>query len=152
MPPAERDQALARLKGEVAEYYRAHLKPAPFVPGTTPIPVSGKVWDHEELQALLEASLDGWWTEGRFTQAVQVELSKFVGVRNAALCNSGSSANLLALTALTSKLLGERRISPGSEVLAVGAGFPTKLAPIVRNRCVPVLLDTQLGTHDRHLW
>jgi CDP-6-deoxy-D-xylo-4-hexulose-3-dehydrase len=148
MPPAERDQALARLKGEVADYYRAHLKPGPFVPGETPVPVSGKVWDEAELQALLEASLDGWWTEGRFTQAVQLELSKFVGVRNAALCNSGSSANLLAFTALTSKLLGERRIRPGSEVITVAAGFPTTLAPIVQNRCVPVLLDIRPDTYN----
>ena len=110
MTPADRDQALARLGDQVADYYRAHLAPAPFVPGETPVPVSGKVWDEQELKALLEASLDGWWTEGRFTQAVQLELSRFTGVRNVALCNSGSSANLLAFTALTSKLLGERRI------------------------------------------
>jgi CDP-4-dehydro-6-deoxyglucose reductase, E1 len=148
MGTAERDQALARLKGEVAGYYRAHLAPAPFVPGETPVPVSGKVWDAEELQALLEASLDGWWTEGRFTQAVQLELSRFLGVRNVALCNSGSSANLLAFTALTSKLLGERRIRPGSEVITVAAGFPTTLAPIVQNRCVPVMLDIEIGTYN----
>ena len=148
MGTAERDQALARLKGEVAGYYRAHLAPAPFVPGETPVPVSGKVWDAEELQALLEASLDGWWTEGRFTQAVQLELSRFLGVRNVALCNSGSSANLLAFTALTSKLLGERRIRPGSEVITVAAGFPTTLAPIIQNRCVPVMLDIEIGTYN----
>ena len=148
MPPVERDQALARLQGEVAGYYERFLKPAPFVPGESPVPVSGKVWDQEELQALVEASLDGWWTEGRFTQAVQLELSRFLGVRNVALCNSGSSANLLAFTALTSKLLGERRIAPGSEVITVAAGFPTTLAPIVQNRCVPVMLDIELGTYN----
>ena len=148
MPPVERDQALARLQGEVAGYYERFLKPAPFVPGESPVPVSGKVWDAEELQALVEASLDGWWTEGRFTQAVQLELSRFLGVRNVALCNSGSSANLLAFTALTSKLLGERRIAPGSEVITVAAGFPTTLAPIVQNRCVPVMLDIELGTYN----
>ncbi len=147
MPPAERDQAPAHLQGEVAGYYDRFLTPAPFVPGETPVPVSGKVWDAEELQALVEASLDGWWTEGRFTQAVQLELSRFLGVGKVALCNSGSSANLLAFTALTSKLLGERRIRPGSEVISVAAGFPTTLAPIVQNRCLPVLLDIELGTH-----
>ena len=130
MAPSERDEALARLQVEVAGYYDRFLKPKPFVPGETPVPVSGKVWDAEELQALVEASLDGWWTEGRFTQAVQLELSRFLGVRNVALCNSGSSANLLAFTALTSKLLGERRIRPGSEVISVAAGFPTTIAPI----------------------
>ena len=148
MPDVERDQALARLQGEVARYYERFLKPAPFIPGESPIPVSGKVWDQEELQALVEASLDGWWTEGRFTQAVQLELSRFLGVRNVALCNSGSSANLLAFTALTSKLLGERRIRPGSEVITVAAGFPTTIAPIVQNRCVPVFLDIELGTYN----
>jgi CDP-4-dehydro-6-deoxyglucose reductase, E1 len=148
MPPAEKDQALAQLKGEVAGYYEQFLKPAPFVPGESQVPVSGKVWDAEELKALVEASLDGWWTEGRFTQAVQLELSRFLGVRNVALCNSGSSANLLAFTALTSKLLGERRIRPGDEVITVAAGFPTTLAPIVQNRCLPVLLDIELGTYN----
>jgi CDP-6-deoxy-D-xylo-4-hexulose-3-dehydrase len=148
MPPAERDQALARLQSQVAGYYRDFLAPAPFVPGKSPVPVSGKVWDQAELQALVEASLDGWWTEGRFTQAVQAELGRFVGVRNVGLCNSGSSANLLAFTALTSKLLGERRIRPGSEVITVAAGFPTTLAPIVQNRCVPVFLDIELGTYN----
>ena len=148
MAPSERDQALARLQGEVAGYYDRFLKPKAFVPGETPVPVSGKVWNEEELQALVEASLDGWWTEGRFTQAVQLELSRFLGVRNVALCNSGSSANLLAFTALTSKLLGERRIREGSEVITVAAGFPTTIAPIVQNRCVPVFLDIELGTYN----
>lgn len=148
MPPADRAEALARLKGEVAAYYRQFLTPGPFVPGETPVPVSGKVWDADELEGLVEASLDGWWTEGRFTQAVQQELSRFLGVRNVVLCNSGSSANLLAFTALTSKLLGERRITPGSEVITVAAGFPTTLAPIIQNRCVPVMLDIELGTYN----
>ncbi len=148
MTPDDRAQALARLQGEVADYHRRFLQPEAFVPGETPIPVSGKVWDHEELQGLVEASLDGWWTEGRFTRAVQLELGRFTGVRNVVLCNSGSSANLLAFTALTSKLLGERRIRPGSEVITVAAGFPTTIAPIVQNRCVPVLLDIELGTYN----
>lgn len=148
MPPADRDQALDRIKGEVAGYYDRFLTPAPFVPGETPVPVSGKVWDAEELKALVEASLDGWWTEGRFTQAVQLELGRFLGVRNVVLCNSGSSANLLAFTALTSKLLGDRRILPGSEVITVAAGFPTTFAPIIQNRCVPVMVDIELGTYN----
>lgn len=148
MTPADRAEALARLKADVAGYYDRFLKPAPFVPGETPVPVSGKVWDADELERLVEASLDGWWTEGRFTQAVQQELARFVGVRNVVLCNSGSSANLLAFTALTSKLLGERRIQPGSEVITVAAGFPTTLAPIIQNRCVPVMLDVDLGTYN----
>jgi CDP-6-deoxy-D-xylo-4-hexulose-3-dehydrase len=143
-----RAAALAKLQERVAEFHREFCSPAPFKPGKTYIPASGKVWDADELQRLVEASLDGWWTEGRFTQAVEEELGTFVGVRNVVLCNSGSSANLLAFTALTSKLLGERRVLPGSEVITVAAGFPTTLAPIVQNRCVPVLLDIELGTYN----
>src|SRR5215510_13582050 len=113
----DRQSDLASLKSGVRRFAeRYHAKPA-FVPGETLVPVSGKVYDHEELELLLEAGLDGWWTEGRFTQAVAGELAAFLGARDVMLCNSGSSANLLALTALTSPLMRERRLRPGDEVI-----------------------------------
>jgi len=144
--PSERDAALDALKGGVRAYYERFLGPKPFVPGESPVPVSGKVYDHEEIELLLEASLDCWWTEGRFTQDVAPKLAAFLGARDVMLCNSGSSANLLALTALTSPLFREQRLRPGDEVIGVAAGFPTTIAPILQNQCVPVLLDIQLAT------
>jgi hypothetical protein len=117
-------------------------------PGETPVPVSGKVFDHEELQLLVEASLDGWWTEGRFTQQAAAQLADFLGTRGVMLCNSGSSANLLALTAFTSRLFGERRLRPGDEVIGVAAGFPTTIAPTIQTGCVPVLIDIELETYN----
>ena len=101
------------------------LEPGDFLPGETPIPVSGKVLRPDDLVALVDASLDGWLTGGRFTAAFERALSRRVGTRHAVFVNSGSSANLLALTALTSPQLGKRRLVPGDEVLTVAMGFPT---------------------------
>jgi CDP-6-deoxy-D-xylo-4-hexulose-3-dehydrase len=120
----DRQHDLDTLKAEVRRFADRHHGKQPFVPGDTPVPVSGKVFDHEELELLIEAALDGWWTEGRFTQQVAKDLAGFLGTRDVMLCNSGSSANLLALSALTSPLAGERRLAPGDEVIGVAAGFP----------------------------
>jgi CDP-6-deoxy-D-xylo-4-hexulose-3-dehydrase len=148
MSADERDAALGDLKRRVGEYHDRFMRRPAFVPGETPVPVSGKVFDHEELALLVEASLDGWWPEGRFTQQAAAELAAFLGARDVMLCNSGSSANLLALTGFTSPLFGERRLRPGDEVIGVAAGFPTTIAPVIQNRCVPVLLDIELGTYN----
>jgi CDP-6-deoxy-D-xylo-4-hexulose-3-dehydrase len=144
----ERDRDLDALKSSVRAFAGRHHVAGPFVPGETPVKVTGKVYDHEEFELLLEAGLDGWWTEGRFTQQVAADLADFLGARDVMLCNSGSSANLLALTALTSPLMGERRLRPGDEVIGVAAGFPTTIAPTVQTGCVPVLLDIELGTYN----
>jgi CDP-6-deoxy-D-xylo-4-hexulose-3-dehydrase len=144
----ERDIDLEALKASVRQFAERHHGPRSFVPGVTPVPVTGKVYDHEEFELLLEAGLDAWWTEGRFTQQVALDLAKFLGTRDAMLCNSGSSANLLALTALTSPLAGDRRLRPGDEVIGVAAGFPTTITPTVQCGCVPVLLDIELGTYN----
>ena len=144
----ERDRDLDALKSSVREFADRHHARRAFVPGETPVPVTGKVFDHEEFELLLEAGLDGWWTEGRFTQQVALDLAGFLGARDVMLCNSGSSANLLALTALTSPLMGERRLRAGDEVIGVAAGFPTTIAPTVQTGCVPVLLDIELGTYN----
>ena len=119
-----------------------------FEPGVTDIPVSGKVIYPEDLEALIDSSLEGWLTSGHFTEDFQRSLAKFVGVRSALFVNSGSSANLLALTALTSKKMGERRLLPGDEVITAAMGFPTTVNPIIQNGLVPVFVDVTLGTYD----
>ena len=119
-----------------------------FVPGKTPVPVSGKVLDGDDLAALVDASLDGWLTAGRFTESFERALARYVGARSAVFVNSGSSANLLALTALTSPKLRKRALKPGDEVLTVAMGFPTTVNPIFQNGMTPVVVDVDLGTYD----
>jgi CDP-4-dehydro-6-deoxyglucose reductase, E1 len=139
------------LRAEVLNAARAfHLaKPAPeFVPGTTYIPVTGKVLDADDLSALIEASLDLWLTAGRFHREFEKELARKTGGSWSRMTVSGSAANLLAFTALTSPKLEQERILPGSEVITVAAGFPTTVAPIIQNQCVPVFVDVDLATHN----
>lgn len=119
-----------------------------FHPGESPVPVSGKVLDSADFVSLVDASLDGWLTSGRFHKTFEQELAKFVGVRNSVFVNSGSSANLVALSALTSPKLGKRALRPGDEILTVAAGFPTTVNPIIQNGLRPVLVDVELGTYD----
>jgi CDP-6-deoxy-D-xylo-4-hexulose-3-dehydrase len=120
---------------------------APFQPGVTSIPVTGKFFGPEEIAAAMNASAEFWLTSGPHTEIFERKLSQRVGVRNALVVNSGSSANLVAVTALTSKRLGERRLLPGDEVVTVAAGFPTTVAPILQNGLVPVFVDVDLGTY-----
>jgi CDP-6-deoxy-D-xylo-4-hexulose-3-dehydrase len=119
-----------------------------FIAGSTPVPVSGKVLDAEDYVSMVEASLDGWLTAGRFHEEFERALARYVGVRNALFVNSGSSANLVALSALTSPKLGSKAIKPGDEVVTVAAGFPTTVNPIMQNRLTPVFVDVELGTYD----
>jgi CDP-4-dehydro-6-deoxyglucose reductase, E1 len=119
-----------------------------FVPGKSYIPPSGKVVDADDLSNLIDASLDMWLTAGRYADDFEAALADYFGLRFSRLTVSGSAANLLALTALTSPKLGDRRLSPGSEVLTVAAGFPTTVSPIVQNRCVPVFVDVDIGTYN----
>ncbi|MDX2073735.1 MAG: lipopolysaccharide biosynthesis protein RfbH [Alphaproteobacteria bacterium] len=121
---------------------------AKFVPGETYIPASGKVLDAADLSNLLDASLDMWLTAGRYAELFEAMIAKRMGLKYARLTVSGSAANLLAFSALTSPKLHERRIVAGSEVLTVAAGFPTTVAPIVQNGCVPVFVDVELATHN----
>jgi CDP-6-deoxy-D-xylo-4-hexulose-3-dehydrase len=144
--------SLATQRGEILDRVRAFaelsLAPSAFVPGQTPVPVSGKVLDPADLAALVDASLDGWLTAGRFTEEFQRALAKYVGARSALMVNSGSSANLVALSALTSPKLGKRALREGDEVLTVAMGFPTTVNPILQNRLKPVMVDVELGTYD----
>src|SRR5204863_790781 len=123
----------SRILALAAEYHAAAFPPTEFVPGVSPVPVSGKVVGVPELENVLDAGLDLWLTEGRFADELEERLAAFVGVGHAYLCNSGSSANLLAVSTLASPKLGDRRLRPGDEVLTVAAGFPTTVNPVVLN-------------------
>jgi CDP-6-deoxy-D-xylo-4-hexulose-3-dehydrase len=140
------------LRGQIAELVQQYadlaLAPKPFVPGESPVPVSGKVIGARELQLMVEASLDGWLTTGRFNAAFEHKLAQFLGVKHCITVNSGSSANLVAFSALTSPRLGERAIKPGDEVIGVAAGFPTTVNPILQFGAVPVFVDVDLATHN----
>jgi CDP-6-deoxy-D-xylo-4-hexulose-3-dehydrase len=142
------DELRARARALAAEYYEAALRPREFVPGESWVAVSGRVFDATELQFLIDASLDFWLTTGRFAAQFEREFARTVGVRHAILCNSGSSANLLATSALTSWKLGDRQLQPGDEIITVAAGFPTTVNPAIQHGLVPVFLDVDLGTYD----
>lgn len=132
----------------VKEYHDTKYQNRAFIPGKTPIRYAGRVFDEKELQLLVDSSLDFWLTSGRYSEQFEAEFAEFVGAEYAMLTNSGSSANLLALSALTSHLMGERRLKPGDEVITVAAGFPTTVNPIIQNGLVPVFLDIELGSYN----
>ena len=131
-----------------AEFQREAFAKKDFVPGASVVPVSGKVIDAADMSAVVDAALDGWFTTGRWAKDFERKLARFIGVRSASLVNSGSSANLVALTALTSPKLGDRALKPGDEVITVAAGFPTTVNPIFQNRLVPVFIDVSLPTYE----
>ncbi len=132
----------------VADYHDAAFAGVDFVPGETPVPVSGKVFDAQELQRLVDASLDFWLTTGRFAAEFERRFARLFGLRHSMLVNSGSSANLLALSCLTSPALSDRRLMPGDEVITVAAGFPTTVNPILQNNLVPVFIDVDIPTYN----
>ena len=132
----------------VVEYHAEAFAPAKFLAGLSPLPVSGKVFDSAELINLVDSSLEFWLTTGRYAQQFEERFAQVMGARHAMLCNSGSSANLLAISALTSPRLGDRRLVAGDEVVTVAAGFPTTVNPILQNGFVPVFVDIELGTYD----
>ena len=119
-----------------------------FVPGITPVPVSGKVIGREEIKNMIEASLDGWLTTGRFNKEFEKKIAEAVGAKIAITVNSGSSANLVAFMTLTSHMLGERAIKAGDEVITVAAGFPTTVNPIIQFGAVPVFIDIDIPTYN----
>ncbi len=119
-----------------------------FIPGKTVIPFAARYFDEEEYVNLVDASLDAWLTTGRFAEEFEMEFANFFGLKSCSLVNSGSSANLLAISALTSKKLGERRLKSGDEVITVAAGFPTTVNPIVQNGLVPVFVDVDIPTYN----
>jgi len=136
------------IAGLVKEYAALQYAEKEFVPGSSVVPPSGKVMGATELQYMVEASLDGWLTTGRFNDQFEKELAEFIGVKHLLSVNSGSSANLVAFATLTSPKLGERAIQKGDEVIAVAAGFPTTVNPIVQFGAIPVFVDIDLKTHN----
>ncbi len=141
------EKALYRKMLRDALAYGDHISKEPeFVPGETPIPVTRKIWGGEEMSLMVAAVLDGWWTEGRFTDEFEKQFAEWLGVRFASFCNSGSSANFLALGACMSHLCGEQRLRVGDPVITTAAGFPTTINPIFFWRLKPIFIDTKVGT------
>ncbi|RAW98436.1 MULTISPECIES: lipopolysaccharide biosynthesis protein RfbH [unclassified Photorhabdus] len=137
-----------QISSLVAQYAKEAMAPKPFVAGASVVPPSGKVIGARELQLMVEASLDGWLTTGRFNDAFEKKLGEYIGVPHVLTTSSGSSANLLALTALTSHKLGKRALKPGDEVITVAAGFPTTVNPSIQNGLIPVFVDVDIPTYN----
>jgi len=130
----------------VRRYHAAGCRPA-FRPGEDPVRYAGRHFDEHELVALVDSSLDFWLTAGRYSEEFEAGLGDYLGVSDVLLVNSGSSANLVAFSTLTSPKLKDRRIRAGDEVITVAAGFPTTVNPIIQNRAIPVFVDVELGTY-----
>jgi CDP-6-deoxy-D-xylo-4-hexulose-3-dehydrase len=146
---SERKRELRRrILDLVGEYCAEAFPPRGFVPGETPVPISGKVFDAAEMRLLVDSALDFWLTTGRFAEQFEKEFARWMGIRECVLVNSGSSANLVAVAALTSPKLGGRRLLPGDEVITLAAGFPTTVNPIVQNQLVPVFIDVTVPTYN----
>lgn len=143
-----KDKIRKQILDLVKEYSAIEFMPRTFVPGQTIVPPSGKLIGVEELQNMVEASLDGWLTTGRFNELFEKKLAQFIGVNYAITVNSGSSANLVAFSTLTSPKLGERAIKQGDEVIGVAAGFPTTVNPIIQFGAIPVFVDVDPLTHN----
>lgn len=145
-------QTTETLRKQIAElveqYAKIQYAEKPFEPGKSVVPPSGKVIGATELQYMVEASLDGWLTTGRFNEQFEKELAEFIGIKHLITVNSGSSANLVAFSTLTSPKLGARAIKKGDEVIGVAAGFPTTVNPIVQFGAIPVFVDVDAKTHN----
>jgi CDP-6-deoxy-D-xylo-4-hexulose-3-dehydrase len=145
-----REALIEQLRDEIFDlvrrYHDVAFAPEPFVPGSSPYRVAGRVFDEQEMLSLTEAMLDMWLTTGRFAERFEQRFAERFGLRHAILVNSGSSANLLAISALTSPRLGERRLRRGDEVITTAAGFPTTVNPIVQNGLVPVFIDAEMAS------
>jgi len=145
--PRSAEELRREILALVAEYHEVAFAPREFVPGESAVPVSGKVFGPEEVQHVVEAGLDFWLTAGRFAIEFERRFARVIQARHAMLVNSGSSANLVALSSLTSPSLGDDRLKPGDEVITVAAGFPTTVNPIVQNGLVPVFVDVEQGSY-----
>lgn len=148
MTHAKADALRAQILDLTAQYAAERWQPEPFIAGETPVRVSGRVFDADDVTHLVDSSLDFWLTAGRFAEQFERDFAKFFGVRHALLVNSGSSANLVALAALTSPSLGEQRLKAGDEVITVAAGFPTTVNPAIQHGLVPVFVDVDPDTYN----
>jgi CDP-4-dehydro-6-deoxyglucose reductase, E1 len=148
-PDSERAAELrSQILGLVREYHAEAFAPREFVPGETQIHFAGRVFDERELVHLVDSSLDFWLTTGRYAEQFERSFARLLGLRHALLVNSGSSANLVALSCLTSRKLGKRRVRTGDEVITVASSFPTTINPIVQNGLVPVFVDVDIPTYN----
>jgi CDP-6-deoxy-D-xylo-4-hexulose-3-dehydrase len=145
---SQADKLRLEILALVRKYYDFAWSKRNFIPGETHVPCAGRVFDADELEKLVDSALDFWLTAGRFAEKFECEFARFFGLRHALLVNSGSSANLLALTCLTSPELGQQRMQPGDEVITVAAGFPTTVNPIIQNQLVPVFVDVTIPTYN----
>ncbi|MBK7215223.1 MAG: lipopolysaccharide biosynthesis protein RfbH [Bacteroidales bacterium] len=143
----EANELRSEIKKLVKAYYTEKFSPKPFVAGDSIVRYAGRVFDEEELTNLVDSSLDFWLTAGPHAEAFENEFADFLGCDDSILVNSGSSANLVAMSSLTSEKLRDRQLKPGDEVITLAAGFPTTVAPIVQNRLVPVFIDMEPGTY-----
>ena len=152
MSESDLESRLNNIRLEISKlthnYAELFLERKRFIPGESPVPVSGKVLDAEDFASLIQSSLDGWLTSGKHTVNFERKLAEFIGVRSALFVNSGSSANLVALSSLTSSKLGSRALKPENEVITVAMGFPTTVNPIIQNGLKPVVVDVDLRTLD----
>lgn len=132
----------------IAKYYKEKHRVKPFIPRETYIPYAGRVYDEKEMISIVDSALEFWLTAGRFVKQFEQKFAKFLGVKYCILTNSGSSANLLAISALTSSKLGERRLKKGDEVITIACAFPTTVNPIIQNNLIPVFIDVDVGTYN----
>ena len=145
---ADYKQIRKEIIQKTIEYYHARFAENEFIPGKSRVNYAGRIFDHQELVNAVEASLDFWLTEGRFSEEFSEKIAEFLEVDHILLTNSGSSANLLAFSALTSDKLGEKRIKAGDEVISVAAGFPATVTPIIQYGCIPVFVDVDIPSYN----
>jgi CDP-4-dehydro-6-deoxyglucose reductase, E1 len=144
----EVDMLRKEILEKTKEYYRLKHSGKPFIPGKSRVNYAGRVFNEDELTTSVDASLDFWLTEGRFSEDFADKISEYLDVENVLLTNSGSSANLLAFASLTSEKLGDRRLKPGDEVISVAAGFPATVTPIIQYGLIPVFVDVHIPTYN----
>ncbi|MCD4820810.1 MAG: lipopolysaccharide biosynthesis protein RfbH [Methanococcoides sp.] len=144
----KKDEIKKEIFKKVKDYYLLAHKKEDFIPGKSNMPYAGRVYDENELISLVDSALEFWLTTGRFARQFEENFANFLGVRYCLLTNSGSSANLLAISALTSPKLGKKQLKPGDEVITVAAGFPTTVNPIIQNNLVPVFVDVDIDTYN----
>jgi CDP-6-deoxy-D-xylo-4-hexulose-3-dehydrase len=143
-----KDELKHEIFDKIKQYYESYHQKEEFIPGKSRIPYSGRIYDEKEMISLVDSALEFWLTTGRFAKLFEENFAHHLGVKHCLLTNSGSSANLLAICALTSEQLKEKRLLPGDEVITVAAGFPTTVNPIIQNNLIPVFLDVDIGTYN----
>jgi len=144
----EKDIKREEIHKKLKEYYERFIKKDDFIPGKSKLNYAGRVFDEEEIINLVDSALDFWLTAGRYTEEFEKKIAKFLGLKNCFLVNSGSSANLVAISSLTSPFLKEKQLKPGDEVITTACGFPTTLNPIIQNNLIPVFIDVDLANYN----